>query len=54
MKHFLLWPFLWPYYLGRGAWIVLAEVYDIVEFHGSRWRARRRLPGARALPVERD
>ena len=31
--------------LGRKS--VRTELYDIIEFHTSRWRARRRLPRAR-------
>jgi hypothetical protein len=31
---------------------VRAEVFDIVEFRWSRWRARRRLPGARLIVKE--
>jgi hypothetical protein len=42
--------YLWPYYLGRALKHGAVEVYDIVEFHWSRRRARKRLPSARALP----
>ncbi len=33
----------------RGLKRVAIELYDIVEFHGSRWRARRRMPAARLV-----
>jgi hypothetical protein len=39
---------LWPWYpIYRGLCRVVIELYDVIEFHGSRWRARRRLPRAR-------
>ncbi len=45
-----MWILLWPWYpIYRGLKRVAVEVYDIVEFHGSRWRARRRMPAARLV-----
>jgi hypothetical protein len=48
----------WPTSFVRWVWHVITEVYDIIEFHGSRYFRRRRadkqLPAARLLPRERD